>query len=41
MAVCDNSGVVLSGGCRISLGCHRLHPTVLTSSLYDFQRAYK
>ena len=40
-AVFDSSGVVLFDGCRISLGCYRLPPTVLVTLRQELLWAYK
>ena len=39
-AVCDHSGVVILGGCHISLGCSGQPPTVLATSRHELLRAY-
>ena len=39
-AACDHSGVVLLGGCRISLGMYRLPPTVPATSRHKLLWAY-
>ena len=40
MAACDHSGVVLLGGCRISLDCYRFAPTAIATSRHWLLRAY-